>query len=71
MNLNIEAERAKLQITKAKLSSDLGISQKTYLSYVRGDTPIPSDVLIKMVRRFGCSADYLLENFTPDHQAAR
>ena len=42
------------------MSKELGITSKTYLSYVRGTTPIPSDVLIKMAKRFGCTTDYLL-----------
>lgn len=60
MKVNIEAERGRLQMTKEELSRDLGITSKTYLSYVRGRTPIPSDVLIKMATLFGCSVDYLL-----------
>lgn len=60
MKVNIEAERGRLQMTKEELSRDLGITSKTYLSYVRGETPIPSDVLIKMATLFGCSVDYLL-----------
>lgn len=57
---NIEAERGRLQLTKGDLAAKLNISTKTYLSYVRGDTPIPSDVLLKMVRLFQCTSDYLL-----------
>lgn len=60
MNLNIEAERARMQLTKEALSEKLGITSKTYLSYVRGDTPIPSDVLLEMSSMFNCSTDYLL-----------
>lgn len=60
MNINIEAERARAQLTKEKLSSQLGISIKTYGSYVKGNTPIPSDILLNMTKIFGCSADYLL-----------
>ena len=60
MNSNIEAERGRLQMTKEALSAELGITSKTYLSYVRGDTPIPSDVLLKMAQLFRCGTDYLL-----------
>ena len=60
MRANIEAERGRLQLSKEDMSKDLGITSKTSLSYVRGTTPIPSDVLIKMAKRFGCTTDYLL-----------
>jgi len=60
LNVNIEAERARKQLTKEALSTALGISSKTYGKYIRGETPIPSDVLISMADLFQCSADYLL-----------
>lgn len=59
MRNNIEAERGRLQMTKEELSKTLGITSKTYLSYVRGN-PIPSTVLIKMSKIFDCTVDYLL-----------
>lgn len=33
---NIEAERGRLQLSKEEISKELGITSKTYLSYVRG-----------------------------------
>lgn len=60
MNVNIEAERARLQLTKEEISARLGVTSKTYTNYVRGETPIPSDVLIKMATLFRCKTDYLL-----------
>lgn len=60
MNVNIEAERVRQQFTKEEISAKLGVASKTYTNYVRGDTPIPSDVLIKMASLFHCSTDYLL-----------
>lgn len=60
MNRNIEAERGRLQLTKKGISAALGISHRTYVSYVEGNTPIPSDVLLKMSKLFHCSTDYLL-----------
>lgn len=60
MRVNIEAERGRLQLTKEEISKELGISSKTYLHYIRGNTPIPSDVLVKMATLFHCSVDYLL-----------
>lgn len=60
MNVNIEAERVRLQLTKEEISVKLGIASKTYTNYMRGNTPIPSDVLIEMARLFRCRTDYLL-----------
>ena len=60
MRRNIEAERGRLQLTKGEISQLLGITDATYLSYIRGKA-IPSDVLIKMATLFGCTTDYLLE----------
>lgn len=60
MRLNIEAERARNQFTKEALSAKLGISQKTYLNYVNGNTAIPSDKLMAMADLFHCTTDYLL-----------
>lgn len=57
---NIEAERARLRYTQNDIASALGISPKTYSSYVRGERAIPSDKLIKMSQLFHCSTDYLL-----------
>ncbi len=56
---NIEAERGRLQLTKEELSKRLGITSKTYLSYIRGNA-IPSSVLINMSQIFDCTVDYLL-----------
>lgn len=60
MYTNIDAERVRLQLTKQEAAVSLGITPKTYLSYVRGDTPIPSDVLLRMAKMFRCTTDYLL-----------
>lgn len=60
MNVNIEAERVRMQLTKEELAAKLGIASKTYTNYVRGDTAIPSDVLINMALLFRCKTDYLL-----------
>lgn len=56
---NIEAERGRLQLSKEELSKQLGITSKTYLSYIRGKA-IPSTVLINMSQIFNCTVDYLL-----------
>lgn len=66
MNVNIEAERSRNQLTKEALSAKLGITSKTYTKYIRGDTPIPSDVLLDMADMFCCTTDYLLGRTTRD-----
>lgn len=60
MRMNIEAERARNQLTKETLSAKLGVSQKTYMNYVKGTSPIPSDTLCLMADLFHCTTDYLL-----------
>lgn len=60
MRLNIEAERARKQMTKTDMAKALNISPKTYQFYVNGDRAIPSDKLLEMADLFGCTTDYLL-----------
>ena len=62
MKVNIEAERARNNLTKQSISAKLGISSKTYWNYINGYTPIPSDVLLSLSDMFHCSTDYLLED---------
>lgn len=57
---NIEAERGRFGLSKEAISKKLNISSKTYNSYVAGNSPIPSDVLIAMADMFDCRVDYLL-----------
>lgn len=59
MRVNIEAERGRLQLTKGQMCDRLGITPKTYNSYIRGAT-IPSTVLEKLNKMTGRSIDYLL-----------
>lgn len=60
MNVNIEAERVRKQLTKEQLAKEIGISSKTYSNYIKGETPIPSNILLKMAHLFHCKTDYLL-----------
>ncbi len=69
MNVNIEAERARSQMTKEAVAAKIGITQKTYSNYVKGATPIPSDVLLKMATLFHCTTDYLLGRDTGQDSA--
>lgn len=64
--VNIEAERGRMQLTKTELCERLGVTAKTYNSYIRGGV-IPSTVLEELRRMTGKSIDYLLGLDT--HQA--
>ena len=57
--VNIEAERARLQMTKEQMCAALGVTGKTYNKYISGDT-IPSTALEKLREMTGKSIDYLL-----------
>jgi len=57
--VNIEAERARLQLTKTEMCAALGVTDKTYRSYIQGGT-IPNTVLEKLRDMTGKSIDYLL-----------
>ena len=59
MRNNIEAERGRLGMTKGDMSKALGVTPKTYNSYISG-APIPSSVLEALRALTGCSIDYLL-----------
>ena len=61
---NIEAERARLGLTKVALSKELGITSNTYRGYISG-TPIPSATLLRMAELFNCKTDYLLGLLPP------
>lgn len=60
MFTNIEAERARLGLTKQDIGARLGVTAETYSAYVKERRPIPSDTLLAMVKLFDKSADYLL-----------
>ena len=56
---NIEAERARMGMTKGQMCEALGVTSKTYISYIEGGN-IPSSVLEKLREMTGKSIDYLL-----------
>jgi DNA-binding XRE family transcriptional regulator len=56
---NIEAERARMGMTKGQMCEALGVTSKTYISYISGGV-IPSTVLEKLHAMTGKSVDYLL-----------
>ena len=57
--VNIEAERARMQMNKGQMCEALGVTLKTYNGYIRGET-IPSGKLEKLHAMTGKSVDYLL-----------
>ena len=59
---NIEAERARNNLTVEGLTALLGVSRKTYYNWCKKGR-IPEVKLKKMSEIFGCSVDYLLSNY--------
>lgn len=57
---NIDAERARLGMSKVDLAHVLGVSYSTLKSWMGGKTEIPCSKLIAMTKLFGVSSDYLL-----------
>ena len=57
---NVEAERARLGLSKTAISTQLGITITTYGKYVNESWPIPSSTLVRMAQLFNCRTDYLL-----------
>ena len=58
---NIEAERARHGLSKAKLAKALGVCEKTLYNWLHSDA-WPSTALEKMAKMFNCSIDYLIAN---------
>ena len=57
---NIEAERARVELSKDDFAKKLGIATKTYYNWLNGVNPIPSDSLIEMSIMCNSKMDYLL-----------
>lgn len=57
---NIEAERARLGLTKADLADLIGASYRTFYNWERSGK-FPFDAVQKMAELFGCSLDYLAQ----------
>ena len=56
---NIEAERARTQMTTEDIAEMIGVTRKSYETWnSRGN--IPATALIKMSKIWGCTTDYLL-----------
>lgn len=56
---NINAERARHNMTVEELASQIGVSRRTYYTWQKNGN-IPSSKLIAMAELFDCSIDYLL-----------
>lgn len=57
---NIEAERARLGLTKKELADKLGVSTKTLNNWQSGESDIPASKMAIMAKLFRVSAYYLL-----------
>lgn len=56
---NIEAERARINISQDELAERLNIERKTYYNWLtKGNIPVSS--LMALADMFDCSIDYLL-----------
>ncbi|MCI9081448.1 MAG: helix-turn-helix transcriptional regulator [Lachnospiraceae bacterium] len=60
MLVNIEAERARKQLTKEETAKHLGVTTKTYYNWINESVDIPSSKLLGMSKLFGASMEYLL-----------
>ncbi|MCC7571495.1 helix-turn-helix domain-containing protein [Candidatus Micrarchaeota archaeon] len=58
---NIEGERVRHGLSRNEVSTELGITPKTYWNWIHGVTEIPSGKLIQMSRMWKKSVDFLLE----------
>lgn len=50
-------------LTQTQLGQILSCSQRVYSNYERGELDIPTEILRKLARYYGVTADYLLELF--------
>lgn len=57
---NIEAERARHNLSKIEIAERLKISPKTYRKWINEDISVPSSALIELSKMFNVSVDYLL-----------
>lgn len=61
MNLpNIDAERARRDLTQKDLADLLGVSLRTVQNWQRGITEMPLSKLLRLSRIWNLSVDYLL-----------
>lgn len=61
MYRRIRDMREDKDMTQTQVGKILNCSQRTYSDYERGETDIPTRVLIELAKFHGTSVDYLLE----------
>ena len=65
---NIEHERIRRGMRRGQVAESINISRDTYMFFVEGVFPIPSNIVSGLAALFGCSPDYLL---APDRRGER
>ena len=68
---NIEAERARIGMTKVRLAAAIGVSTGTLKNWQNGRTEIPANKIVALATIFGVRTDYLLGLDTGQEQAGR
>lgn len=56
---NIDAERARLGLSRVQLAKHLNVSVSTFKNWMHGRTEIPASKVVEMAKLFNCSTDYL------------
>lgn len=54
-------------LTQAEMGRILSCSQRVYSNYERGELDIPTEILRKLARYYGVTADYLLDQIGRAH----
>ena len=57
----IRVLRGDHDLTQAEMGRILSCSQRVYSNYERGELDIPTEILRKLARYYGVTADYLLD----------
>ena len=57
---NIEAERARIGMTRTSLAAAIGVSTGTLKNWQNGRTEIPASKIVALATIFGVRTDYLL-----------
>lgn len=60
MKNNIASERTRIGMSQEGLGKALSVSCNTVSNWESERTPVPSDKLVAMAEKFGCTVDYLL-----------